>query len=556
MRQIHSRKSTNRRLGGGGAHRRPGPGRWRTVTAVTACAAVAALLGTSVAASAAVGRAGVAKAGPATVSLFGSTVPSVTAEPDANEVELGLRFSADTPGQVLGVKFYKSTRNKGTHTGSLWDSSGRRLATATFTGESSSGWQTVQFDKAVTITAGTSYVASYHAPSGYYAQAAGAFSSGRAIAANGLRATAGLYKYGKAAFPTQSWNGSHYYVDVLFQSSGTASSTPSPTPSQTVKPSPTPSQTVKPSPTPSQTVKPSPTPSQTVKPSPTPSQTVKPSPTPTQTVKPSPTPTSSSTSAPSGGSNCWAKPSACGFPDGTNTGVPAGVKLTPSGSITISKAGTVVEGLDITGCVTITASNVTLRNSRVTSTCTNGSIKISWSGVSGVVLDHVELNGQRKVNSPGIMGSGWTGVALNIYDTEDAIDVGNDVVVRDSYIHDMFVGPGAHVDGVQSTGTKNVRVIHNTIDARGSGTTSAMLFGADLGAMDNIVADNNLLNGGGYTVYAGADPGYDSGSISFTNNRFGRGFAYGPCSFGPSKGRTIGFTGNVWDDTNATLTCK
>ncbi len=477
-----------------------------------------------------------------------------------------MQFKVDVVGTVLGVRFFKSAANSGTHTGSLWDSSGRRLATATFTGESKSGWQFVQFNKAVTVTPGATYVASYHTSKGRYAADTNVFVRGHGIDSAPLHGLAGVYRYGTGGFPSDQWQGSNYYVDVLFKTSTEAPTaqpaipSPSSSPTQAATPTASPTQTAQPSSgptvTPSQTVAPPAPPTQTVTPSPTPSQTVTASPTPSQTVTPSPTPTSSSTSAPSGGSNCWAKPSACGFPDGTNTGVPAGVKLTPSGSITISKAGTVVEGLDITGCVTITASNVTLRNSRVTSTCTNGSIKISWSGVSGVVLDHVELNGQRKVDSPGIMGSGWTGIALNIHDTEDAIDVGDNVVVRDSYIHNMFVGPGAHVDGVQSTGTKNVRVIHNTIDARGSGTTSAMLFGADLGAMDDVVADNNLLNGGGYTVYAGADPGYDSGRISFTNNRFGRGFAYGPCSFGPSKGRTIGFTGNVWDDTNATLTCS
>ena len=40
--------------------------------------------------------------------------------------------------------------------------SGTLLASATFTNESASGWQQVNFSNPVPITAGTTYVASYH----------------------------------------------------------------------------------------------------------------------------------------------------------------------------------------------------------------------------------------------------------------------------------------------------------------------------------------------------------------------------------------------------------
>ena len=53
--------------------------------------------------------------------------------------------------------------------GHLWDASGNLLATATFTGETASGWQEVDFTNPVAITANTTYVASYFAPAGGYA---------------------------------------------------------------------------------------------------------------------------------------------------------------------------------------------------------------------------------------------------------------------------------------------------------------------------------------------------------------------------------------------------
>ncbi|MGB8650535.1 MAG: DUF4082 domain-containing protein, partial [Mycobacteriales bacterium] len=103
------------------------------------------------------------------LSLFGSATPAVTSDPDSAGVELGVRFRSDVPGAIDGVRFYKGTGNTGTHTGSLWTSGGRRLARATFTSETSTGWQTVRFASPVPIAANTTYVASYYASRGHYA---------------------------------------------------------------------------------------------------------------------------------------------------------------------------------------------------------------------------------------------------------------------------------------------------------------------------------------------------------------------------------------------------
>ena len=150
-------------------------------------------------------------------TIFGSAVPSNAMDSDSASVELGVRFSSSVSGFVTGVRFYKGgAANGGTHTGSLWSSSGSLLATATFTGESASGWQTVLFSSPVAVTAGTTYVASYLAPQGRYAGDNGFFSS--AFVNSPLTATAGVYRYGSGGvLPTSTWNNSNYYVDVVFQ---------------------------------------------------------------------------------------------------------------------------------------------------------------------------------------------------------------------------------------------------------------------------------------------------------------------------------------------------
>ena len=65
--------------------------------------------------------------------------------------------------------------NTGTHVGNLWTSTGTLLATATFTDETASGWQQVNFSTPVQITAGTIYVASYHTNVGHYSDDIGYF---------------------------------------------------------------------------------------------------------------------------------------------------------------------------------------------------------------------------------------------------------------------------------------------------------------------------------------------------------------------------------------------
>jgi len=84
-----------------------------------------------------------------------ATIPSIAAKADYSAVEVGLALRSDVAGQVTGVRFYKGSGNTGTHAGRLWSSSGQLLAQATFTNESASGWQQVNFASPVTITANT-----------------------------------------------------------------------------------------------------------------------------------------------------------------------------------------------------------------------------------------------------------------------------------------------------------------------------------------------------------------------------------------------------------------
>ena len=136
---------------------------------------------------------------------------------DTSAVTLGVPFYTDTAGQVTGVRFYKASTNRGTHIGSLWSSGGTELASVTFSGETAAGWQQANFSSPVSIAANTTYVIAYFAPSGSYADDQYYAWTSLNSAPLHISGSTGVYAYGSGStFPTESWNRSNYWVDVVF----------------------------------------------------------------------------------------------------------------------------------------------------------------------------------------------------------------------------------------------------------------------------------------------------------------------------------------------------
>jgi len=132
-------------------------------------------------------------------------------------VNLGVQFQASSSGHVIGVRFYKETDNTGTHIGSLWSATGTLLATGTFSSETASGWQELDFTSPVAITAGTTYVVSYHTNAGHYAITSNGLSSPVTNGPLTALASGGVYAYGSGnAFPSNTFNASNYWVDVVY----------------------------------------------------------------------------------------------------------------------------------------------------------------------------------------------------------------------------------------------------------------------------------------------------------------------------------------------------
>ncbi len=485
-----------------------------------------------------------------TVTLWGDAKPSgASVDSDRSSVELGTQFTASASGTAVGVRFYKTRANSGVHVGNLWDANGKRLATATFTNETAQGWQTVYFDTPVTLVADARYVASYLAPRGRYLQTQNFWGSSSSSLLSVARGEAGVYAYGKSSsFPTKSWNRSNYWVDVVFLPSSAATpSTPTPAPAPTPAPTPTPTPTPTPAPAPTPTPTPTPTPAPAPTPTPTPTPTPAPAPTPTPTPAPTPAPAPAPAPAPVSGA----------FPNASSTGVPAGVTLSPyTGPSRITQPGTVIDSKLITTPLVITASahNVTIKNSRIAAQ--GFWLVLNDEGATNLQIIDTEMDGKGNTSSDAaIAGRNYTLTRVNIHGTVDGLKLGSKVTVQDSYIHDLVMTADSHNDGMQSLGSDDVLIRHNTVIMPNGATSAILLSTGSADSMRRITIDNNLVAGGAYTIYGGYQAGVDVLSrvsdIVVSNNRIStvihpNGGAYGPLTSVSSPAVTL--SGNVWYD--------
>jgi len=284
--------------------------------------------------------------------------------------------------------------------------------------------------------------------------------------------------------------------------------------------------------------------------------------------------------------NCGPDPHLCGFPDATNTGVPAGVRLrsvpaevsrgpgwssNAQGDVEVSGNGAVFAGYSVHGYVDVTGSNATVKDNAIS----NSGNDINGDGVnltgnpSNVTIE------DNTISSPD--GShGENGIFAGIKDvTGEAMGtrvLGNNIadastgvqlyigLIENNYIHDeALASADSHLNGTTSNGsTVPLTIQHNTV-FNPNGQTDAVSLFEDFGVEANVVINNNLLAGGGYVVYGGQNPGGPQAhNIQITNNRFST--IYYPQSgyygyitaFDPNAPGNV-WSGNVWDKNNKTL---
>lgn len=245
---------------------------------------------------------------------------------------------------------------------------------------------------------------------------------------------------------------------------------------------------------------------------------------------------SSSGAAPDAATDVCARPK----PGPSNTGVPPGTALKKSGSIKVMTAGSVVEDLDIDGQIEVLADNVTIRRVRITSA---DYYPIRYDDPRrGLVVEDSEIIGTSDDVTAAISFAHYTARRLNVHGGADGLKANEDVLIEDTWIHDLRNGKDQHNDAVQSTGGKGVTIRHSVL---GGASNAAVQTGDEGVATEDLRIECSWLSGGGYTLNIRGKGATVPKNTVIVNNRFGRDFGYGPITIDDPAPT---FTGNVFDD--------
>lgn len=246
------------------------------------------------------------------------------------------------------------------------------------------------------------------------------------------------------------------------------------------------------------------------------------------------------------------EPHTAGFPDAATTGVPTGTKLTrvPQdktsgdgwawnryGWIQVQSDGATLTGLDVDGSIHSDKSGVTITDTRIRCTGEN-----DWclSIGSDTTVRDTEIGGQGDGHSfgkaagvySGGSGSGNVLQRLNIHNTSDGLRIDGGTTLEDSWVHDLIMGdpvdPGAHSDGVQSTGGANVVITHNRFETGNNCNVFVQWLSGQPNVSHYQVSDNLFLSGhrnDQQTSYGVCIYGQGvQGPVSVTGNTFSHGW--------------------------------
>lgn len=293
-----------------------------------------------------------------------------------------------------------------------------------------------------------------------------------------------------------------------------------------------------------------------------------PTPTPTETTTPTPTETPTSTITPTP-----TEPPSDGFPDETNTGIPAGTVLTPYSSCTITSTVTLTaRSFDCPNDLLIRAPGVVITDSLI-----NGHVVIdtdlnqSWS----LTLTDSEVAANAG-DLPAIYNGNFIGLRLNIHGGHNGLECqehSSRCSLKDSYIHDQWQSSTGetHLGGFLDLGSvvpctgpdangvpACVDLTHNriTCDAPvnpdGGGCTGDINLINHFGPLHGALIVNNFLGanaGAAFCTYGSAGFEYPADHIVYRDNVFERTAEAPRCAdYGPVTNFDSNALGNVWSN--------
>lgn len=334
------------------------------------------------------------------------------------------------------------------------------------------------------------------------------------------------------------------------------SSDPTPEATQEAETSTGPSSEPDPSAKPSSEPEPSsePTSDSTPKETPEPEPSVEPNP--SSDPDPSAEPSSETSSEATPESEPGSGTSVEGGPSGV--GVPAGVTLEKiSDDIVVTEPGTVIDGIDLHGDITVRAPDVTIRNSTIrgNSESPDGSTLVKSESTNLVIQDSEIASDVRSPHINGVMGSNFTLERVNIHNVVDQVHIYGDgnVSIRDSWLHSNvhyendpnWGGEPTHDDNVQVQSGSNITITGSRLEGSNS---AALMITQDQGSVSNLHIEDNTFAGGACSINI-AEKGYGPvQSVSLLGNVFERTQGLDGCAVIRPETSPIEASGNRWTD--------
>jgi hypothetical protein len=246
----------------------------------------------------------------------------------------------------------------------------------------------------------------------------------------------------------------------------------------------------------------------------------------------------------------------------SQVGVPAGTSLTQhNGDLTITKAGTVIDRMDIHGIVFVRAANVKITRSIIRGGPSKYHVgMITNQGEPGLVVEDSDLIAAKPlVNMNGVQGSAFTLRRVHIQGGVDNVQItGSNVRIESSllekmnyFTHDPSQNNGpTHNDAVQILGGSNIVITGTT--ALAAGLNFAILGGAEYSDVQGLKITNNYVDGGHCNVKLAVRNGH-SESATVTGNTFGPNIAEKTCPLVAEKAVSLTQSGNVSEVTGKAI---
>jgi hypothetical protein len=235
-----------------------------------------------------------------------------------------------------------------------------------------------------------------------------------------------------------------------------------------------------------------------------------------------------------------------------NTGIAAAgltdKDLKPSGSITSTHDGQVIDGRLVSGSISIQHDEVTIRNTKVINDGGSIAIEVAYharSSVNSFSLENVSIIG---TGNPGEFKQAVSGAYASL-DAHGVYISGfgkgfhpfvGGSTIEYSMVEDIRTHSGSHNVGMSTRRGVGSIVQRNWVEGS---TSSALSLYPDGAPITDFTARQNVFDGGGYSVYAGDSKtfGDQTYPVRFVDNRFSRNHRFGPrTNWDPSK------PGNEW----------